>query len=135
MEFERRLKPQVNVDLVPMIDIVFQLVVFFMLSSTLVSRDAITVDLPSATTADEIVTESVSLIVRSSDELVLNGVRYTFDELDAALASDVDRLIPGTISIEAAADQEYGTLIAVLDLLRRNGVEAAGLITREVGGP
>ena len=135
MEFERRLKPQVNVDLVPMIDIVFQLVVFFMLSSTLVSRDAITVDLPSSTTADQIVTESVSLIVRSSDELVLNGVRYTLAELDAALASDADRLIPGAISIEAAADEAYGTLIAVLDLLRRNGVEAAGLITREVDRP
>ncbi|MDX9958365.1 MAG: biopolymer transporter ExbD, partial [Spirochaetia bacterium] len=34
MILNRRLKPQINVDLTPLIDVVFQLVIFFMISST-----------------------------------------------------------------------------------------------------
>jgi len=34
MTIERRLKPQINIDLTPLIDIIFQLVIFFMISST-----------------------------------------------------------------------------------------------------
>ena len=46
MHFKQRLKPSVKADMVPMIDVVFQLVIFFMVSSTFIQTPGISIVLP-----------------------------------------------------------------------------------------
>ena len=50
----RRLKPSVNADMVPMIDVVFQLVIFFMISSTFIQVPGIALTLPESETAERV---------------------------------------------------------------------------------
>ena len=131
MKFQRRLQPMVNVDLVPMIDVVFQLVVFFMLSSTLVTRTGLNLDLPDAGSAQEAVTSSVVLSVVSDDEIYVGSDRYTLAELSDRLATEREAFEDRSIAIEADRDLSYGTMVAVLDILRRNGFRGANLVAQE----
>ncbi len=131
MKFQRRLQPMVNVDLVPMIDVVFQLVVFFMLSSTLVTRTGLNLDLPDAGSAQEAVTSSVVLSVVSEDEIYVGSDRYTLAELSDRLATEREAFEDRSIAIEADRDLSYGTMVAVLDILRRNGFRGANLVAQE----
>ena len=131
MKFQRRLQPMVNVDLVPMIDVVFQLVVFFMLSSTLVTRTGLNLDLPDAGSAQEAVTSSVVLSVVSEDEIYVGSDRYTLAELSDRLATEREAFEDRSIAIEADRDLPYGTMVAVLDILRRNGFRGANLVAQE----
>ncbi len=133
MSFQRRLQPMVRVDLVPMIDVVFQLVIFFMLSSTLIARTGIQLDLPDAAFAEEAVTPNLVLSVVSRDELYFAGERVTLTELGevitAALPDDSDR----SIVVEADESIPYGTMIAVLDVLQANGIRGANLVAERDG--
>lgn len=128
MEFKRRLQPTARVDLVPMIDVVFQLVVFFMVSSTLITRTGLNIDLPNAQSAQEAVSSAVVLSVVSENEIYLGDARLTLSELDAVLAERSTEYQDRSISIEADATIPYGTMIAVLDVLRRNGLRGANLV-------
>lgn len=131
MEFKRRLQPTARVDLVPMIDVVFQLVVFFMVSSTLITRTGLNIDLPTAQSAQEAVSSAVVLSVVSEDEIYLGDTRLTLTELDAVLAERSAEYQDRSISIEADATIAYGTMIAVLDVLRGNGLRGANLVAEQ----
>lgn len=130
--FRRRLQTMVTVDLVPMIDIVFQLVVFFMVSSTLVTRTGLNLDLPDATSAQESVTANVVMAVVSLEEIYLNEERLTLVQLDERLAATQDQYADRSIVIEADQTTAYGVIIAVLDVLRRNGFRGANLVAEKV---
>ncbi|MFP4152028.1 MAG: ExbD/TolR family protein [Alkalispirochaeta sp.] len=132
MAFQRRLQPMVNVDLVPMIDVVFQLVVFFMLSSTLITRTGLNLDLPEAAGAQESVTTSVVLVVESREAITLGDETYTLAELEVILGERREEYEGRAISIEADTGLDYGTMVAVLDVLRRNGFRGANLVAEQV---
>lgn len=130
--FRRRLQPNATVDLVPMIDVVFQLVVFFMVSSTLITKTGLNLDLPDATSAQEAVTANVVMAVVSLEEIYLNQERFTLGELDLRLAESREQYSDRSVVIEADSAIEYGTIIAVLDVLRRNGFRGANLVAEKV---
>jgi biopolymer transport protein ExbD len=132
MQFRRRLQPMVNVDLVPMIDVVFQLVIFFMLSSTLITRTGLNLDLPNASTVQETVTSSLVLTIVSEEEILLGDVSLTFAEFSDVLSERRDEYEDRAISIEADSSLQYGTMVRILDILRRNGFRGANLVAEHV---
>lgn len=133
VHFKRRLQPNVTVDLVPMIDVVFQLVIFFMLSSTLITRTGLELDLPDARSSQDTVTSSVTLSVVSRDEIYLGDQRYTLGELESLLADNREEYQDRSIAIEADTTLPYGTMVAVLDVLRLNGFRGANLVAERTG--
>lgn len=133
MTFQRRLKPNANVDLIPMIDVVFQLVVFFMVSSTFILTPGIALDLPRGTSSEPVVMDRLVVTVAAEDEFYLNRERYDLAGLYAQLAAvaeeQADR--PGVMSVVIEGDRNvpYNLMIQVLDALRRNGFRAVNLRT------
>jgi len=136
MQFRRRLKPQVNVNLVPMIDVVFQLVIFFMVSSTFILTPGITIIFPSSTTAEPVAMSKIVVTVVSREEVYLNKEKYGIRELDEKLSSitEEERSDIKTVVLEGDRGISYSLLIEVLDLLRRNGFKGINLRTREIRG-
>ncbi len=136
MRFRRRLSARATVDLIPMIDVVFQLVVFFMVSSTFVMTPGIALDLPASTSSEPVVLDRLVITVASPSELYLNRDRVTYEELDERLAIIGDQatnISEGTRSavIEANSAVPYETIVAVLDVMRRNGYRGIALRTLE----
>ncbi len=136
MRFRRRLSPNANVDLIPMIDVVFQLVVFFMVSSTFVMTPGIALDLPESTSSEPVVINRVVVTIASESRIYLNRDEVSYDELDAQLAAleeQSERLDAEARSaiIEANADVPYETIVSVLDVMRRNGYRGIALRTLE----
>lgn len=136
MHFRRRLSPNANVDLIPMIDVVFQLVVFFMVSSTFVMTPGIALDLPESTSSEPVVINRVVVTIVSESRLYLNRDEVTYEDLDARLAAleeQSERLDAQARSaiIEANADVPYETIVSVLDIMRRNGYRGIALRTLE----
>lgn len=136
MQFRRRLKPQVNVNLVPMIDVVFQLVVFFMVSSTFILTPGISIIFPSSTTSEPVVMSKLVVTVVSREEVYFNKEKYGIRELDEKLSSitEEERSDIKTVVLEGDRGISYSLLIEVLDLLRRNGFKGINLRTREIRG-
>ncbi|MCA1753760.1 MAG: biopolymer transporter ExbD [Spirochaeta sp.] len=149
MQFRRRLSRNAVVDLIPMIDVVFQLVVFFMVSSTFIMTPGINLDLPGSSSSEPVVVTRTVVSVVSADEVYLNRERFNLQELDRALRSESvpaaagegtaaeGESIPGeeapmrSVVIEADRAVSYELMVQVLDVLRRNGYRGVNLRTRE----
>ncbi len=136
MQFQRRLKPQVNINLVPMIDVVFQLVIFFMVSSTFILTPGISIIFPSSTTSEPVVMSKIVVTVVSREEVYFNKEKFEIRELDERLSAitEEERSDIKTVVLEGDRGISYSLLIEVLDLLRRNGFRAINLRTREIRG-
>jgi biopolymer transport protein ExbD len=117
-----------------MIDVVFQLVVFFMVSSTFVMTPGIALDLPQSTSSEPVVLNRLVVTVASPSEIYLNRERVALPELNEKLAEMTGSREDGeTMSavIEGDSSVPYETLVAVLDVLRRNGYRGIALRTLE----
>ncbi|MDA3956481.1 biopolymer transporter ExbD [Oceanispirochaeta sp.] len=133
MIFERRLKPHINVDLTPLIDVVFQLVIFFMISSVFNTAPGITLDLPESTTSENVEITELRLTVLSRDEIYVNKESCTLLTLEETLVGVIERspMEEPVVVFDGDSDIPYQMMIQVLDILRRQGFNGVNLVTRE----
>ena len=133
MRFRRKFEPQAAVNLVPMVDVVFQLVLFFLVSTTLALVPGIRLKLPASGTSERQQMRQLVITVASANELYLNkepvASPAALNERLAAM-SETDRAALESVIIEADQQVPYGLMVEVLDALRRNGLKDVGLRTR-----
>lgn len=133
MRFRRKFEPQATVNLVPMVDVVFQLVLFFLVSTTLALVPGIRLKLPASGTTERVPVRQLVVTIASSTALWLNDEQLASPaELNDRLAaiSEEDRKALESVIIEADQQVPYGLMVEVLDALRRNGLKDVGLRTR-----
>jgi len=129
MRFRRRLTPEARVDLIPMIDVVFQLVIFFMVTSTFMMTPGINLQFPASTTTEPVLMANVVVTVASPDEIYINRDRYSLASFEEALGGldEQERSEIDTIVIEGDREVSYDLLVKVLDRLRRYGFDSVSL--------
>lgn len=131
MKFKRRLEARAGVDLVPMIDVVFQLILFFLVATTFAVLPGIELDLPVSSTAESTRTNGITISVSREGQLYVNSDKVTLEALDEALmAVAVDgarEKVP--VSLEADAAVPNGQIVQILDSLRRTGFTGVNLRT------
>ena len=133
MRFRRKLTTRTNIDLIPLIDVVFQLLVFFMVSTTFILTPGISLVFPHSTSSELVAMTKLVLTVVSENELYLNKERYTIEGLGYKLAelTKEEREEIKTVIIEGDSNVSYSLMIEVLDVLRMNGFKGVNLKTRE----
>jgi biopolymer transport protein ExbD len=133
MRFKRRLVPRSSVDLVPMIDVVFQLILFFLVSTTFAILPGITLRLPESSSAEPTAMTRLAVAVVGRDEIYLNQDRMTLAELETRLASlsAAERDQIKGVTLEADRAISYELTIQVLDVLRKTGFRGINLHTLE----
>lgn len=133
MKFKRKLETRAVIDLVPMIDVVFQLILFFLVSTTFAALPGITLDLPQSSTAQGTRTNGITISVDAGGTIYLNSELVGEEGLDAALemlSVDLPRdAVP--VSLESDAAVPNGIIVRVLDSLRRTGFTGVNMRTRE----
>jgi biopolymer transport protein ExbD len=135
MKFRRRLELQSNLNLIPMVDVVFQLVLFFLVSTTFVLAPGIKLTLPASGTAESVVMQLMIVTIVSPREVYLNKERFGgLPELADRVSGmpEADRKQIDSVIIEADQDTSYGLMVQALDVLRQNGFKNVGLRTRDV---
>lgn len=131
----RRLTPETGVNLVPMIDVVFQLVVFFMVSTTFSIQPTLELDLPQSETAANLPVTNLTVAIRDEANILLNQELHTLASLEARLegikAEDKTR----SVQVLGDARVSYQLLVQVLDVLRRQGFTNINLQVEPRGRP
>ena len=132
MRFRRKLSPDTNLNMVPMIDVVFQLIIYFMVATTIIITPVIALVLPSSATAEPTALSRLVVTVISREEVYFNKERYTINSLNARLGGVSEKERKGIKSVVLDGDRaiSYSLLVEVLDALRRNGFKAINLRMR-----
>lgn len=135
MVFKRRLKPVATGDLIPMIDVIFQLVIFFMVSSTFIITPGIALELPDSTSAEPVVLTKLIVTMVSEDELYLNEELTSLSNLDNLIGSLPEDTVEDVQSVIIEGDRRasYSLMVNVLDILRERGFTGINLRTRDSG--
>lgn len=124
-------------ELIPLIDVVFQLVVFFMVSTTFILTPGISLVLPKSETSEPVVMSKLIVTVVSRNELYLNKEQYDVEGLDQRLGAitEEERSEIKTVVVEGDENVSYSLMVQVLDVLRRNGFTGINLRTKETEEP
>jgi len=117
----------------PLIDVVLQLIIFFMITTTFRAAPGISLDLPGSKTAQSVSSSVLHVVVMSENEIYVEKTRTNLEGLTTALKQRVSGTDSGQLRavLEGRAGASYQLIVSVLDAFRMNGIENVGLITRK----
>ncbi len=124
-----------DVNLTPMIDVVFLLLLFFMVSTSFIRESSLKVDLPEATgeaTAEQI--EPIDIIINSAGNFTINQTELLDNSREAiseALKVAVGEQEDPHIVISADADTDYQNIVTAMDTAQALGYSRLTLATRQ----
>jgi biopolymer transport protein ExbD len=123
-------QPDVRVEIVPLIDVIFCILTFFILAAvTLTRQNAINVDLPSAATGAPQMREMLVVSVDPIGQTYIEQQPVTRDQLYQALLQYQQVNPQGLMVLYASRLASYNDVVEVLDLLRSVGGERVALAT------
>jgi len=129
MDFEGRARIHSHLDIAPLIDIVFLLLVFFMLTSTFLVPEAIELELPESKTAVATDVKPVIVSLDKAGSLALNGESIALEKLQQAIKPLLSGNADTAITLKSDARTEVQTLLKVMDEIRAAGGTNVGLAT------
>lgn len=126
MELEHGLK---QIEITPLIDMVFLLLIFFLLTSNFVVQPGIKVNLPKAVTSENIKSENLEILITSENVAYFNSKIVTVDDLKRIIKriSGKDQ----SILIKADRRASLGRVVEVWDLCRDLGVAKINIATNQ----
>ena len=135
MKFPRRRDAEVSVNLTPMIDVVFLLLIFFMVSTTFTRETHLAIDLPesSSETLDD-QPRQIEIVISKEGEFAINGkslVNSQLDTIKRALGkvSAGDSKLP--LIITADAETAYQSVVTAMDAAGQMGFTNLSMTTRK----
>lgn len=132
MKVSQKVRSQASFDLSPMLDVIFQLILFFLVSTTFANLPGINVNLPVSETSQGSDITGVIITVEKDGTIYFNDEASSLDLLVTQL-SEVDTMSRAKdeypVTISADEDVTNGTLVKVFDAIRVNGFSAVSLRT------
>jgi len=131
VKFQYKEKTPFKLDLVPMINIVFLLLIFFMLTATTPSKEGTEVELPKARTAEKSNKKYLTVTIDKKGALQLEGNETTLNALPGQLEKKIDGQKNTIISIHADKVIEFELFGQVIEIAKQAGAEDFILATEQ----
>jgi biopolymer transport protein ExbD len=122
------------INVTSLIDVMFLLLIFFMVTSTFKNQPAINLVLPRSSTATETVSTPTVLYLTSEGQVFLNDELMAPEELARQLArlhaeSGDDRMV-----MSADQDADHGDVVELIDTIKNSGFTRVSISARKAGG-
>lgn len=119
-----------GLDLTPVIDVVFILLIFFIVTSVFKKEElALLLDLPTSNAKEMEVKEGQIFIELGKDKLAIKGIEVSFDSLEDNLKAIKNKNNPVIVRIDKKV--EYERVVKVLDLLQKYSLVNLALVTNK----
>lgn len=130
MKFKRRVfLEKGELHITPLIDVIFLLLIFFMLTSSFIFQPGIKINLPKALTSEVIQRENLIIVVTEEDSLYINKRLINQGELSSRLKVAAKESKP--ILIKADRKSSLGKVVEVWDLCRTEGIQKINIATTQ----
>ncbi|MEN9464403.1 MAG: hypothetical protein RL217_584 [Pseudomonadota bacterium] len=111
-----------NIDLTPMLDVIFIMLIFFIVTTSFVRESGVTVNRPSASTAEEKKGSNILVAIRANGEIWIDrravDVRAVRPNIERMKAENPE----GAVIIQADEYSPTGLLVKVMDQVRLAGI-------------
>lgn len=139
MQFKRQSNKEVSVNLTPLIDVVFLLLIFFMVSTTFTKETHLSLDLPEAEgEANVELPQQIEVLIDTNGQYVINGralVSTTVDVIMTALQEVSSGNVKVPLVITADAQTPHQAVVTAMDAAGRLGFVQLSLTTKKPASP
>jgi biopolymer transport protein ExbD len=131
MNFARRPHDDLTIDITSLVDVVFLLLIFFMVTTTFATQSGIGVNLPQASARERPSTEAVSISITADGSLFLDRSRVTADGLRGGLRELRGQRGDETVVVIRADEAVlHGKVVEAMDAARSAGFRRLAIATR-----
>ena len=117
-------------DMTPLIDVVFLLLIFFLVSSVFKKDEtALLLNLPTSTNATQVVNQKDISILLSSDKIAIDDKIATLEEIDLKLSKIKNKKI--LINIKIDKEVKYQRIVKVLDIMKKHSLSNLALVNQK----
>jgi biopolymer transport protein ExbD len=127
MDFLRPKRVSARMDLAPLIDVVFQLLIFFMLTSSFINP-ALKLTLPTATTREKIDPDKLVVSIDEQGRIFVNVDPVTLDDLKNVLRERLERVERKQVHFRGDQSMRYQLFVQVMDIARQAGARQLNIV-------
>jgi len=122
-----------GIDISPLIDIVFILLIFFIVATTFVEETGVDVDKPQAASARQLEKNSILIALTNEGNVVYGGREIGVSGV-RPLVERMLRKEEVPVIIQADKDARTGQLVRIIDEAKRAGAKVVSLASHQAGG-
>jgi len=134
MKFRERTDTEQRVDISPLIDMVFILLIFFMVSTTFVKDMKLDLERPSASSATTASTKAIRLYIDNAGDTFLDGQPIQVWVIQSRLRELLSGASEQSVLVVTDGQVPAERLVEVVDQARRAGAQDVGVATVEEAG-
>ena len=132
MSFQRKPSDEPRVDLTPMVDVVFLLLIFFMISTTFVESPGISIKLPEASSQTiERQPKEIKVYLSKEGDIYHLDQKISLDDFKGLLAEHQSEAELTTVRWLADQESRHGKVVTLMDLARDAGFVKLAIATEQ----
>lgn len=130
MQFRRPGQLRVSIDIAPLVDVVFLLVIFFAVSTTFLESSGLKLQLPESSATTEREVREIAVFLAADGALVFDDEKVTREKLGERLRQALDESDRKIVVLRADTETPHGKVVEIMDLIKDAGAEALTVATR-----
>jgi biopolymer transport protein ExbD len=134
MRYREKKEDMQDINISPLIDMVFILLIFFMVSTTFVKDMKLDLDRPAASSATTASTKAIRLYIDSNGDTFLDGEPVQIWVIQSRLRDQLKTMTAKAVLVITDDDVPAGRLVEVVDQARLAGATDVGVATVEEAG-
>jgi biopolymer transport protein ExbD len=123
MQISKKTRKKVQINVTSLIDVLFILLIFFMVTSTFLEQPGIKLELPKAQSAQVEQIENLIIYVDQKRQVFLNDKPIAIDRLENLLKETIANNDQPTLVLRADKAVPHGLVVTIMDLAKRTGVK------------
>lgn len=132
MSFQRKQVDEPRIDLTPMVDVVFLLLIFFMISTTFVESPGISIKLPEASSqAIDREPKEIKIYLSREGDIYHRDQQISLDGFKALLTEYQSDAEQTTVLLLADQESRHGKVVTLMDLARDAGFVKLAIATEQ----
>ena len=132
MQFHEKKRRKVIINITSLIDVLFLLLIFFMVSSTFVEQPGMKLELPESKSSTTEKIKELILEINPDQSMMLNQESVTIENLEQKFKDLLPSLEEKSLVLKADKNVPHGTVVKVMDLAKLSGLEKLIIATQVV---
>lgn len=129
MRFRKKKKEVPHIELTSLIDIIFILLIFILLSSTFL-KPVLKIKLPVAAFEEKEKRKKILVLLSNNDRLFVNKKEINIDNLQYFIEKELDRHPDAVTLLNCEEDVVYQKFVTIIDILKNSGVKNVAISHR-----
>ena len=130
MRFHKANRPAVAINIAPLVDVIFLLVIFFAVSTTFLETAGLKLELPTSSSTAEREPRELTVLLAADGTLSFEGDSVDHEQLRQRLRAALDETERKIVVLRADTNTSHGKVVRVMDLIRESGAEGLTVAAR-----